>query len=244
MQIRRRRLVLMRHGAVEYFDAEGNPFPPDEVPLTERGQAQARAAGETLAANGIRVDRVIHSGLARTHATTLGVLAGGNYALDSRRVESWPELQEIRGGRLAAIPDDELRAAFVAPFEGPVPRDTPFLGGETIGHLIDRVVPAIRRLLASDDWDTALLVLHGGVNRALLSWFLTGQEIFLGGLSQEPGCINIIDAGDSPASSLLRVMNYCPLDVLMSGPRVSTMEHLLTQYRKLRARGKTQLPLP
>jgi probable phosphoglycerate mutase len=234
----RRRIVLMRHGAVEYFDAEGRPYPPDDVPLTERGEAQARAAGATLRAHGVAIDRVIHSGLVRTRTTAAHVLAGGEYTTDASRVEQWPEMQEIRGGRLAAIPDDQLRAAFVAPFEGAVPRDTQFLGGETVGALIDRVLPALRRLLAADDWDTALLVLHGGVNRALLSWLLTGQDVFLGGLSQDPGCINVIDVGDSPATSMVRVMNYCPLDAMLSGSRLSTMEHLLMQYRKLRSRGR------
>lgn len=243
MQVDRRRLVLMRHGAVEYFDAEGNPHPPDDVPLTEHGQAQARAAGEALASHGVALDRVIHSGLERTRATTAGVLAGGRFSFDHACIETWPELQEIRGGRLAAIADDQLRAAFVTPFEGPVLRETKFLGGETIGQLIERVLPALRRLLAADGWDTALLVLHGGVNRALLSWLVTGQEIFLGGLSQDPGCINIVDVGDTPATSMLRVMNFCPLDVMLSGPRVSTMEHLLSQYRRLRERGAGMPPL-
>lgn len=241
--MQRRRIVLMRHGAVEYFDASGAPYPPDDVPLTERGEAQARAAGQALRTHNVKIDRVIHSGLVRTRATTAGVLAGGEYAMASERVESWHDLQEIRGGRLAAIPDDQLRAAFVAPFEGPVPRDTPFLGGETVGQLIDRVLPALQRLLAANDWDTALLVLHGGVNRALLSWLLTGQQVFLGALSQDPGCINIIDVGDSPATSMIRVMNYCPLDVMLSTSRLSTMEHLLMQYQKLRGRGQDELPL-
>jgi hypothetical protein len=43
--IERRRLLLMRHGAVEYFDAEGRPHPPDAVPLTPTGVEQARAMG-------------------------------------------------------------------------------------------------------------------------------------------------------------------------------------------------------
>jgi hypothetical protein len=33
-------------------------------------------------------------------------------------------------------------------------------------------------------------------------------------------------------------MNYCPLDAMLSGSRLSTMEHLLMQYRKLRSRGR------
>ena len=35
----RRRLYLMRHGAVSYFDG-GKPVRPDEVRLTEEGVAQ------------------------------------------------------------------------------------------------------------------------------------------------------------------------------------------------------------
>jgi hypothetical protein len=51
---------------------------------------------------------------------------------------------------------------------------------------MDRVHPSARRLRADPDWDTVLLVLHGGVNCAILSLALTGQRLFLGGLAQAP----------------------------------------------------------
>ena len=54
-------------------------------------------------------------------------------------------------------------------FRGVVPNDRRFLGGETFGELFDRVLPALDRLLADDSWDTVLAVLHGAVNRAILS---------------------------------------------------------------------------
>jgi hypothetical protein len=146
-------------------------------------------------------------------------------------------LQEIRGGRLSAIPDAQLTAAFVGAFEGPVPREVRFLNGESIGELLDRVVPALQRLLAQTDWDTALLVAHGGVNRALLSWFLTGERVFLGGLAQDPGCLNVIDVGPDAATSVVRVVNFCPIDTLQTASRLSTMEHLLQQYLRLRRPG-------
>lgn len=229
--IERRRIVLMRHGAVEYFDRSGRPFPPDAVPLTERGRAQACEAGRALAAAGVRLDRAVTSGLVRTRETCAAVLSAAGPGLEA---EHWDALQEIRGGRLADLAEHDLRAAFLAAFEGPVPLQTRFLGGESIGELLDRVLPALARLLADDGWDTALLVLHGGVNRALLSWFLTGERVFLGGLAQDPGCINVIDVGPTPAQSVLRVMNFCPLDTLQTGSRLSTMEHLLQQYLTLR----------
>jgi broad specificity phosphatase PhoE len=127
-----------------------------------------------------------------------------------------------------------LRSAFIAPFEGPVPLDTRFLGGETVGELLDRVLPALQRLLGQQDWDTALLVLHGGVNRALLSWLLTGQRVFLGGFEQSPGCLNVIDVGASTASNIVRMLNYTPFDTLHTSTRLSTMEALLARYEAVR----------
>jgi probable phosphoglycerate mutase len=233
--IARRRLLLMRHGAVEYFDEQGRPHPPDEVPLTAQGVAQARAIGEALAASGVAIDRALTSGLVRTRQTAQHVLEAAGL---SPPLEHWPDLQEIRGGRLSAIRDDELRDAFIAAFEGPVPREQRFLGGETIGELTDRVLPELQRLLADDRWDTALLVAHGGVNRAVLSWFLTGRHEFLGGLAQDAGCLNVIDVGASPATSVVRVVNFCPLNTLRTETRLSTMEELLQKYLKLRERSE------
>ena len=43
----RRRLYLMRHAEVAYFE-DGRPLRPDDVPLTEEGRRQARAAREAL----------------------------------------------------------------------------------------------------------------------------------------------------------------------------------------------------
>ena len=231
----RRRLLLMRHGAVEYFDEQGRPHPPDEVPLTAQGVAQAQAIGEALAASGVAIDRALTSGLVRTRQTAQHVLEAAGL---SPPLEHWPDLQEIRGGRLSAIRDDELRDAFIAAFEGPVPREQRFLGGETIGQLTDRVLPELQRLLADDRWDTALLVAHGGVNRAVLSWFLTGRHEFLGGLAQDAGCLNVIDVGASPATSVVRVVNFCPLNTLRTETRLSTMEELLQKYLKLRERSE------
>jgi probable phosphoglycerate mutase len=234
--IERRRLLLMRHGAVDYFDSGGRPYPPDAVPLTPQGVAQARAIGMALSAGKIAIDRALTSGLVRTRETAQQVLDAAQL---SPPLEHWPQLQEIRGGRLSEIRDDELRDAFIAAFEGPVPREKRFLGGETIGELIDRVVPALQRLLADESWDTALLVAHGGVNRAVLSWFLTGRHEFLGGLAQDAGCLNVIDVGTTPATSVVRVVNFCPLDTLRTETRLSTMEELLQKYLKLRAGSQT-----
>jgi probable phosphoglycerate mutase len=227
----RRRVFLMRHGSVTYFDDAGQPFHPDTVPLNEQGRAQAQAAGEVFAAAGIRFDKVIVSGLPRTVQTAQGVLArtGQDIAL-----ETWPELEEIRGGRLSEIPKADLLAAFNGVFSGMVGEDTCFLGGESVGTLMDRVHPAIGRLRADPGWDTVLLVLHGGVNVAILSLALTGDRRFLGSLAQSPGCINALDVGADAGDWVVRFVNQAPTVPLQHHQRSTTMEQLYAQYIKSR----------
>lgn len=231
--IQRRRVYLMRHGSVTYFDETGKPFLPETVALNPAGQAQADAAGHVFREAGVRFDRVIVSGLPRTVETARRVLAASGQDIEP---EVWPELHEIRGGRLSAIPTDELRRAFTGAFEGMVDEGQRFLGGESVGEMMDRVHPAIARLRAQGDWDTALLVLHGGVNCAILSLALCGpergQRIFLGGLSQAAGCINALDVGDDPRDWVVRFVNYVPPGPLQPDARATTMEQLFDQYRK------------
>jgi probable phosphoglycerate mutase len=175
----------MRHGEVSYYD-DGRPVHPDAVPLTAAGRDQAQAAADALA--GIEFDRVITSSLPRTVETARIVAPG-------LEPEPWPELRELTSGRLADFSAEELEGMFLSAFKDVVPQDARFLGGETMGALYDRVIAALERLLADDGWDIVLAVLHGGVNRAILSHALTGGRTFLGNLEQAPGCINVLDVG-------------------------------------------------
>jgi broad specificity phosphatase PhoE len=218
----RRRLYLMRHGAVDYVDAEGRPVAPDDVPLTAEGRTQAAAARELLA--GVELDRVIASGLPRT-VETAEVVAPG------RELELWPDLREITGARLASIPPAQLEEAFVRAFHGVVPNEKRFLGGETIGELFDRVLPALERLSTDESWDTVLVVAHGAVNRAILSYALTGERRFLGRFEQAPGCLNVIDVGgaDDLATWVVRAVNVAPSDLAHRATRLTQMEEYWAQ---------------
>lgn len=218
----RRRLYLLRHGAVAYFDGNGRPVAPDDVPLTPEGRAQAESARELLAE--ATLDRVIASGLPRAVETAVIVA-------DGRAVEEWPELREIEGDRFSAIPPAELEQAFVGALHGIVPNDKRFLGGETIGELFDRVLPALEGLLADRSWDTALVVAHGAVNRAILSYALLGERTFLGRFEQAPGCINVLDVGrDPPVDWIVRAVNVAPTDPTHRTTRLTQMEEYWRQY--------------
>jgi probable phosphoglycerate mutase len=78
------------------------------------------------------------------------------------------------------------------------------------------------------------MVLHGGVNRAILSYALTGQRLFLGNLAQTAGCINAMDIGESASDWVVRLVNYSPPSELQAESRSTTMEALFEQYRKAR----------
>jgi broad specificity phosphatase PhoE len=214
----RRRIYLMRHAQVAYFE-EGRPRRPDLVSLTPEGREQAGAAAALL--DGIGFDRVVTSGLPRTLETA-------RIVAPSVDPESWPDLREIEPGRLTEIAEDEIEQAFVAVWRDVVPEDVRFLGGETIGSLLDRVLGALDRLLAERDWDVLLAVLHGGVNRAILSYALTGGRAFLGNFEQSPGCVNVLDVGDD---WVVRAVNIAPADPAHRGGRLRTMEQLWAEFR-------------
>jgi broad specificity phosphatase PhoE len=208
----------MRHAQVAYFE-DGRPLRPDLVPLTDEGREQARAARELLA--GVEFDRVVTSGLPRTLETA-------RIVAPDHEPESWAELREIESGRLGDIPEDELESAFVEAWRDVVPEETRFLGGETIASLLDRVLPAVDRLLGDPDWDVLLAVLHGGVNRAILSYALTGGRAFLGNFEQSPGCVNVLDVGDD---WVVRAVGLAPTDPTHLRGRLRTMEELWAEFR-------------
>jgi broad specificity phosphatase PhoE len=208
----------MRHGQVAYF-VDGRPVNPNEVRLTDEGRRETGITAKAL--SGIEFDRVITSGLTRAVETA-------RIVAPNREPESWPELRELEGGRLADLADPE--AAFVNAFTGPLREDAKFLGGETIGSLLDRAVPALQRLVAEPDWDVALVVAHGGTIRALLSFALTGGRTFLGNFELAPASISILDVG---ADWIVRAVNVTPYDLAQTRTRLRTMEELWAQYKSM-----------
>jgi probable phosphoglycerate mutase len=207
----------MRHAEVRYFRGEH----PRDVKLTDAGRTQAEAASAAL--REVRFDRVVTSGLPRTLETAQIVAPG-------IEVERNNALREIESGELRGVEPERVQEMMTTAFRGVVPLDTQFLGGETIGELLDRVVPALDELVADDAWDVLLLVLHGAVNRAILSRALTGERVFLGAFEQAPACINVLDV-DAAGAFIVRAVNHTPYDPAhVRAARLTTMEHLWQEY--------------
>lgn len=213
----RRRVYLMRHAQVRYFQG----VRPEDVELTDEGRRQAEAARREL--ERVALDRVVTSGLPRA-AETARIVAPGI------EPEARPALREIESGDIRGLSADDVQEMMATAFRGVVPPQTPFLGGETIGALLDRVLPELEALVADETWDVLLLVLHGAVNRAILSHAITGEAIFLGGFEQSPGCLNVLDV--SPRGEwIVRAVNHTPYDPAhAAAPRTTTMEQLWQEY--------------
>jgi probable phosphoglycerate mutase len=223
----RRRVYLMRHGEVDYFDANGRPLRPDSVPLNAEGKEQALAIARELA--DVPFDRVITSGLRRADETAALVI--GRRTLE---LERWPELREIQPGHVrewGSVSEAEVRQAFVGTLTTDLRADSQFLRGETYGALLGRVLPCFQRLLVDSSWQHLLIVAHGVVNRALLCTACGAGLPSFAGLEQDAGCINLIDVDDA-GRCLVRLINYTPWNPLKIGQTLTTMERLYLQYRR------------
>jgi broad specificity phosphatase PhoE len=219
----RRRIYLLRHGDVSYFDGTGQPYRPDTVPLNDEGRLQAESACRALGE--IPIDRVVSSDLLRSVETAQHVSVGRGLP-----VEQYKELREIQPGRLADFSGDDIEGAFVGAFTNALARETRFLGGETFGSLMDRVLPCFRSLLAEPAWRHLVIVAHGGVNRAIMSHALGMELKWFGAIEQDPACINILDVDDH-GNVLIRLVNYTPYNPTKLGLDLTTMERLYLQFR-------------
>jgi probable phosphoglycerate mutase len=226
--LKRCRIYLMRHAEVSYVTDTGPLADMNAAMLTPRGGEQASIAGRAL--RDVAFDRVVTSGNLRTTATAALVLAEqpGTPPL----IEEWPDLGEAHAGTGADI-SPELAGPLLLTFSGAVGRDASYLGGETVGSLADRVNPVIDRLVADESWDTALLVLHGGVNRVILSRALVGEGVFLGNLEQTAACVNVLDVGLGP-HWYVRAVNVTPYDVVPAGSRQTSVERIVESFAALR----------
>ncbi len=216
----RRRIYLMRHGEVDYHFGTARVTDHDAVELTEKGQRQAVLMGEAL--TDISFDLAAHTGLIRTKQTLERALAGRTMP-----VEEIAALREIRTGKVAELSPERIEAEFIYGFETAHLPDTRFAGGEAFADFYERIAYAVLDLLGRPDWTKALLVCHGGTNRAILSWVTHGGPEGMASFEQDTGCLNVIDIdvvdGDI-VRRFVRTMNFTPYDPTKNGKYLTNME--------------------
>lgn len=151
-----RRLVLLRHGETEWARL-GRHTSTTEVPLTDHGAAQARAAGAQLSELALNDPLVVTSPRRRAHVTA--TLAGLTHD------RHWDALTEWDYGEFEGLTTPEIREQ--------IPHWTvwthPCPGGETLEMVTSRadlVVHTAEAALAERD---VVLVGHGHFLRAVIA---------------------------------------------------------------------------
>lgn len=152
------RLLLIRHGQ-STWNAEQRWQGQADPPLSELGEAQARAAGQRLRAEVGDLSKVVASDLGRAH-TTARILCE-ELGLDPQSVVLEPELRERHVGEWSGLTRAEIEEKWPGMIEAWRNGDhTAIPGGE--GDITPRVAPVVERL-AADAHGTVIAVTHGGV---------------------------------------------------------------------------------
>lgn len=232
----RRRIYLMRHGHVDYFSKEVvESRDPKLAKLTPQGIAQAQAAGEALSE--VKFDFAICSGLRRTRETAEIVLSRQNQKTPD--LESCEDLQELHSGQYIEFESrEQLAATMTFQFENAHNPGATFLeGGELFSIAQERIVRSIMALLERPDWHTALLVLHEGVNRIILSWMCQAALNASACFEQDTGCINILDFDLVPDANdektvlerrIIKSVNLTPENYIKHGMNLRSLEAIFS----------------
>ena len=141
--------VLARHGeSTLNIERRVNGDPTVKVPLTERGEEEARRLGEQV--RNLPLDACVHTRFPRTRETAEIALAE---RVDVPLVEE-PLLDDIDIGELEGWPLAEYRE-----WKHGHARSVPFPGGESLDDAARRYAEAFRRLLAAPQ-GCVLVVCH------------------------------------------------------------------------------------
>ncbi len=155
-----RELIILRHGETEW-SRTGRHTGRTDVPLTDRGEEQARALAPAVA--GLGAVRAFASPAARARRTA--ELIG----LDAAQTEIDPDLWEWDYGGYEGLTTADIRVERPGWYlwdDGVVPGDSGHPGEtvEQVGERADAVLGRVRPLLESG---TVVLVAHGHLLRVL-----------------------------------------------------------------------------
>jgi probable phosphoglycerate mutase len=205
------RILLIRHGHVDGIAPERFRGHAD-LPLTSRGQAEARAVAARIAA-AWRPSKVYTSPLARCVATGAAIAAacGAPTEVNGDLIDI--DYGAWQGRSCAEVEQSEPKLYDAW-------RNTPHLvrfpQGDSLQDLAARTADAFRLALARHADETVVLVAHDSANRALLLQLLEQPLSAYWRLAQAPCCINEIEVTDG-WPQVLRVNETAHLDAVGPG---------------------------
>ncbi|WP_018349477.1 bifunctional RNase H/acid phosphatase [Longispora albida] len=182
------RLILVRHGETA-FTAQGRYSGRGDIPLSERGEAQARAAAERVARLVPDVAAIVSSPLTRTRQTAAAIAErfGGKVAVE-------PDLIEVDFGDWEGRTFQEVSEGWPSELESWLGSTAlPPPGGESFDAVAERVSGVVSRLRAEYPGQTVVLVSHVSPIKVTLRDALEGGPGFLYRMHLDPAGVSLID---------------------------------------------------
>ena len=157
-------IYITRHGETEW-NAQQRIQGHTDVPLSERGRAQAQMLARRLA--DVPIDAVYSSDLRRAADTARALLAGRNAPPPLTLA---PELREYHKGIFEGLTPDECEQRHPEIYAASLVNDLDFTppGGETVRQTAARIHAIVQQVRRAHPDQTVLIVGHGGSLRAAL----------------------------------------------------------------------------
>lgn len=174
-----RRVYLLRHGEAAYYAADGTPVADtDSVGLTPRGVAQVGELATWFDAQGLARIDRVLVSPLPRAQQTARLLAEG-LGLPPERLYTVEALRELPDGEGTAV--EAARAAALAELE---------------------------RVRRAGDWQSVLIVAHGGIHRSLLARALTGRDGVPVRAALDNACLHMLELRPD-GEWLVRGTNLC-----------------------------------
>ena len=169
------KLILLRHGQSQW-NLENRFTGWKNVPLTEKGEAEAKKTGELIRKNNISIDRVFSSVLERANRTAEIAIkkAELNNLLENNKIimTCSEKLNERDYGDLVGLNKQETADKFGKDQVHIWRRsyDTPPPNGESLKDVVERVAPYFRENIKPllDKGENILIAAHGNSLRAMM----------------------------------------------------------------------------
>ena len=169
------KLILLRHGQSQW-NLENRFTGWKNVPLTEKGEAEAKKAGELIRKHNISIDRVFSSVLERANRTAEIAIkkAELNNLLENNKIimTSSEKLNERDYGDLVGLNKQETADKFGKDQVHIWRRsyDTPPPNGESLKDVVERVSPYFKENIKPliDKSENILIAAHGNSLRAMM----------------------------------------------------------------------------
>jgi 2,3-bisphosphoglycerate-dependent phosphoglycerate mutase len=169
------KLILLRHGQSQW-NLENRFTGWKNVPLTEKGEAEAKKAGELIRKHNIRIDRVFSSVLERANRTAEIAIkkAELNNLLENNKIimTCSEKLNERDYGDLVGLNKQETADKFGKDQVHIWRRsyDTPPPNGESLKDVVERVSPYFKENIKPliDKGENILIAAHGNSLRAMM----------------------------------------------------------------------------